>query len=629
MSRGGSDTTGSLISSNINASKYQIWTDVNGLYSTDPNLIDNAIIIKSISYDAAQEVSAMGAEILHPYCIRPCSQKNIPIEIKNTYNLNQGFTTIEESCNIPDNTIYCITNQENVTVFKIESLDMWNNYGFVYDIFSKFKYYNVDVNIINTSQFDITTTTNDTDMNKLNLLKTELEKQYNVNIVYNCDLVSIVGENIKKYKNLNMIMNTVIKFDIKLTSYSSNDMTLSFVINNKDSKNLVKSLHDVIFPYYSFSCEEEAWWKKFLEFDGPDSCKYLYNLDIVGDKINNLKNMKSIDNIYYALKANNNSDIIKFIYKMGLGFETVTLDEIFHIKKSLGIENKNLKILYTPNFSKIEDYKFVFDNFDNNVKVIVDNISIILDFPQVFKNKEIGLRLDLDYGYGHHNKVITQGQDSKFGMTPEDVIDNLNLFQDYNIKIVGFHSHMGSGINDFNHWVNNLNLIIKVYNLIPSWQNKIEWMDIGGGFGINGIIDFDELDKQITNIKKSIDKEIKIFIEPGRYIVAESGIIWGKVTQTKFKNNTKFIGTNIGMTDLIRPALYSAIHPIFFKEKEENEIATIVGPICESGDVLVKNLKVPKNIKANDSVVILNTGAYGIVMASSYNNRNLPEQEII
>tara|TARA_B100001093_G_C26686659_1_gene952957 strand:- start:141 stop:1160 length:1020 start_codon:yes stop_codon:yes gene_type:complete len=338
--------------------------------------------------------------------------------------------------------------------------------------------------------------------------------------------------------------------------------------------------------------------------------------------------MKSIDNIYYAVKANNNSDIIRFIHKMGLGFETVTLDEIFHIKESLKIENKYLNILYTPNFSNIDDYNFVFKNFDNCVKVIVDNISVIIDFPEVFRDKEIGLRLDLDYGYGHHNKVITQGQDSKFGMTPQDVIDNLKLFEDYNIKIIGFHSHMGSGINDFNHWVNNLNLIINVYNKIPKSQNKIEWIDIGGGFGINGIIDFKELDKQIINIKKTFDKNIKIFIEPGRYIVAESGIIWGKVTQTKFKNNTKFIGTNIGMTDLIRPALYSAIHPIFFKEKMDTEIATIVGPICESGDVLIKNLNVPTNIKPNDSIIILNTGAYGIVMASSYNNRELPEQLI-
>ena len=84
------------------------------------------------------------------------------------------------------------------------------------------------------------------------------------------------------------------------------------------------------------------------------------------------------------------------------------------------------------------------------------------------------------------------------------------------------------------------------------------------------------------------------------------------------------------MTDLIRPALYSAIHPVYFKDQEgENELATIVGPICESGDVLIKNLEVSKNIKVNDSIVVTNTGAYGIVMASKYNNRDLPSENLV
>ena len=82
------------------------------------------------------------------------------------------------------------------------------------------------------------------------------------------------------------------------------------------------------------------------------------------------------------------------------------------------------------------------------------------------------------------------------------------------------------------------------------------------------------------------------------------------------------------MTDLIRPALYSAIHPIYFKDNNEEELVTVVGPICESGDVLIKNLTVNNNIQLNDSLVVTNTGAYGFVMASKYNNRELPEQII-
>ena len=355
---------------------------------------------------------------------------------------------------------------------------------------------------------------------------------------------------------------------------------------------------------------------------------------MVNNKIKDLKNMSSIDKIYYAMKANNNIDIIKNIINQQLGFETVSIDEIQHldnITNDLELDKK-IDILYTPNFARVEDYLAIFSISKSkkfNIKVILDNLDVIKEYPEVFKDKDIALRLDLDYGFGHCNKVITQGQDSKFGIMPDDIINNFKLLDDLNISITGLHSHMGSGISNYKHWVNNLNLIISIYKRIPDSINKIEWFDIGGGFGIDNVIDFNSLDKEISMIKKDLTN-IKIFIEPGRFIVAEAGIIWGKVTQTKFKNNTKFIGTNIGMTDLLRPALYSAIHPTYFKEStEEKELATIVGPICESGDILVKNLLVNKSLKINDTIIISNTGAYGIVMASSYNNRKLPKQIIM
>ena len=158
--------------------------------------------------------------------------------------------------------------------------------------------------------------------------------------------------------------------------------------------------------------------------------------------------------------------------------------------------------------------------------------------------------------------------------------------------------------------------------LVSVWN---EWNDARNE-NIDNVINFKQLNIELGKLKLN---NIKLFIEPGRFIVAESGIIWGKVNQIKYKNNTKFIGTNVGMTDIIRPALYSAIHPIFFKDSDNNELATVVGPICESGDVLIKNINVSKDIQIGDSLIVTNTGAYGFVMASQYNNRCLPVEIII
>jgi len=244
LGRGGSDTTGSIIAAALNASLYEIWTDVNGIYSSDPRKVTNTFINEIVNYDAAQEVAAMGAKVIHPYCILPCAIKSIPIQIKNTFNPDGQSTII---CDKLINSVYGITLQDNVKVFKVTSLNMWNNYGFVYDIFSTFKNSNVDINIINTSQFNITTTTEESDIAKLESIKYILEGKYQVELNYNNSIVSVVGDNIRLIDNIGQIFKLTRDFNIITTSYSSNNMSLSFVIETKDSIKLAQLLHDTVY----------------------------------------------------------------------------------------------------------------------------------------------------------------------------------------------------------------------------------------------------------------------------------------------------------------------------------------------------------------------------------------------
>lgn len=244
LGRGGSDTSGSIIAAALNAKLYEIWTDVNGIYSSDPRKVSNTFINKIVHYDAAQELAAMGAKIIHPYCILPCAEKSIPIHIKNTFNPNALSTVI---CNTLNNTVYGVTIQDNVKVFKVTSLNMWNNYGFVYDIFATFKEFNVDVNIINTSQFNITTTTEESDIVKLEEIKKILEKKYHVELKFNNSIVSVVGDNIRLIDNIGVIFKLTKEFNIITTSYSSNNMSLSFVIDTINCIKLAQLLHDTVY----------------------------------------------------------------------------------------------------------------------------------------------------------------------------------------------------------------------------------------------------------------------------------------------------------------------------------------------------------------------------------------------
>ena len=628
LGRGGSDTSASLLASSLNADKLEIWTDVNGIYTADPNLINNAKIINNIGYEQAQELAAMGAKVMHPYSIIPCQKKNIPIFIKNTYNSSSVNNTIIYKNELINNKLYAITNQNNVTIFNIISPNMWNNYGFVYDIFSIFSDNSVDINIITTSQFMISATTDDNNLNKLERIKNKLEEKYEVTLQKNCSIVSIVGDEIKIQPYLPEAIQISKKYkDIYMIHYSANNLSLSFVIDTLNAESLLKELHKKLIgneePNNDNKFIKTKWWynkiDKISDLMKNYSSLYLYDLNNIEQKINILKKINKIDKIFYAMKANHHQNIIKKMAENNLGFECVSLQEVQYLREKLNINNS---ILFTPNFCSINEYITAM-KYDNLI-VIVDNLEVIKENINVFKNKEIAIRIDLNNGEGHHSNVITEGKKAKFGCPYHQIINDLDLFLENNVKIIGLHSHRGSGINNYKNWITTTKKLLD----IAKYFNNIEWIDLGGGFGVDdeNPIDFVKLNDELNNIKT----DIKIFIEPGRYLVSEGGILLSKVNQIKKKENFSYLGLDTGMNSLIRPSLYGAYHKIHNITKineERSRIYNIVGPICETGDIIGSNRLLPIS-EINDIILIENTGAYGYVMSSNYNMRS-PAEEII
>jgi len=246
LSRGGSDTTASLIAAGIKAIRLEIWTDVDGLFSCDPNIIKNAKLIKETNYKICQSISALGAKVLHPYCIKPCKEKNIPIYIKNSKNPNNNkYTLINNKYNNKynnkdnnNNNIF-LTKRENIHLLDIRSLDMWNNYGILNDIFSKFTLYEVDVDIIVTSPFNISCTIND-NKNINNLINNLIN--YKVKYIENLNIISIITNNIINID----ITNIIIKYnnDIHIINYSSDKLSLSYVVNSNIANDFLQELHN-------------------------------------------------------------------------------------------------------------------------------------------------------------------------------------------------------------------------------------------------------------------------------------------------------------------------------------------------------------------------------------------------
>lgn len=367
---------------------------------------------------------------------------------------------------------------------------------------------------------------------------------------------------------------------------------------------------------------------------------YVYDKDILINRCNDMINFKNklqdklnINiSIHYSIKANENLTLLKIIRECGLKVDSMSELEL-HLATLAGFTNN--EILYVCNNISKEEMKKV---YDSDVLICLDSISQVETWGKNFPNTSIMVRINTGVlGVGHSDKVITSGKETKFGISPLDINSLFDITKKYNLNIIGVHEHLGSLFLD-DKIDNYLNGIKSFLDVVEKYFKDIEIIDLGGGFGVaykedesNLNLDLlcDKLSNLISNYTKNLKNIKEIKFEPGRYIVCESGKLYGTITSVK-KFNNYYIGTDIGMNDLIRPAMYDAYHKIeVFPKRNTNLInANFCGNICESTDVLGKNrtINIPE---INDNVVIYNAGAYGYSMSSNYTGRLRPAEILL
>jgi diaminopimelate decarboxylase/aspartate kinase len=198
-------------------------------------------------------------------------------------------------------------------------------------------------------------------------------------------------------------------------------------------------------------------------------------------------------------------------------------------------------------------------------------------------------------------------------------------------RIVGFHAHTGSGVLNADAWLDTGKQLLKLLERFP----EVRYVDVGGGLGVpeksgQAGLDLRALDAVLKEVKQGCGDR-QLWLEPGRFVVAQAGVLLARVTQTKGKGDVQYVGVATGMNSLIRPALYGAYHDIVNLSrlgKPATELVTVVGPICETGDRLGSDRLLPP-AKENDVLLIANAGAYGYAMSSRYNLREPAEEVLI
>lgn len=651
LGRGGSDTTAGLLAGKLQALSCEIWTDVPGIYTANPHQLPHARLLKKLNYDEAQEIASMGAKVLHPNCIPPVRRANIPMSVKYTQLPEHSGTLITKDIDETAPLIKSIQVKHSILLISIDTLNMWQQVGFLADVFVVFKNHGFSVDLLSSSEFNVTLSLDNNaklhDRPAINALINDLNQFGRAKLIEPCSAVSMVGHHIRTVlPQLGPALEVFEAKQVYLMSLASNDLNLTFVVDESQADKLCQKLHHLLIEsnpqifYYSKSWQEEFgkpaarpthWWEterdRLLSASLTHSPCYVYHSPTQAQRAQQLLSLTAVDKLFYAIKANPFPSILKTLEKEGIGFECVSIQEL-DLVLELFPEISKERILFTPNFAPKKEYEYA---LKVGCYVTIDSLYPLEYWPELFKNRDVIMRIDPGTGAGHHKHVSTGGNESKFGITQNDIPQILSLTQKHNIKVIGLHAHSGSGILSTDLWQQTALMLASLTDQFPDVRS----INVGGGFGIvekpgQLPLDFAALDASLLAVKSRYP-QLQLWLEPGRFFVAESGVILAKVTQCKEKGKVKFIGIETGMNSLIRPSLYGAYHEIVNLTRlheEKAAFAHIVGPICESGDTLGYDRLLPTTFEG-DVLLIANTGAYGHCMSSNYNLRPAAEEIVL
>lgn len=372
----------------------------------------------------------------------------------------------------------------------------------------------------------------------------------------------------------------------------------------------------------------DPWWRHqrdaLLALAASQTPRYVYALGALRAHADALRRAVPADRMFYAVKANDHPDVVRTLANEGLGMECVSRGEVEHVR-ALGVAPD--RILYTPNFAPRDEVAWA---LTQGVRVTLDNASTLDAWPDVWRGHDVFVRVDPGTGRGHHAHVRTAGTGSKFGVAAADLPALADRAAALGVRVVGLHAHVGSGVDETDVWAETARtLAAHADALFPD----VTVLDVGGGLPVptGGAAPFDlaAAGAALAAVRAEPPR-FEVWVEPGRFLVAEAGVLLACVTQVKHKGDVRYVGLDAGMNTLVRPALYGAYHEVVnLTRLDAPEVgpAEIVGPICETGDAFAHARPFPE-AHEGDIVLIATTGAYGAVMASRYNRRP-PADEVV
>ncbi len=353
---------------------------------------------------------------------------------------------------------------------------------------------------------------------------------------------------------------------------------------------------------------------------------YVYDFDHITKQYNELKSAfkarKSL--LAYAVKANSNLSVIKHLATLGAGADCVSIGEV---KRALKVGISAYKIIFSGVGKSDSEIKQALElgilmiNVEsdaelNRVEIIAKELDVVA---------RISIRVNPNIDPKTHPYISTGLHENKFGV---DIDTAKRMYikckNSQYLEPIGIHLHIGSQLTKLEPIKEAVKIVADLVRNLQAIKIELSFFDVGGGLGIvyedEKLIDTNEYAQSILESLFGLD--ITIVCEPGRFLVGNSGVFVSKILYEKINGNKRFVVVNGAMNDLIRPSLYNAYHKIeVLNDNKEFSKATLVGPVCESGDFFAKDINLPQT-QHNDLVAIYSAGAYCFTMSSNYNTRS-------
>ncbi|HET7300475.1 MAG TPA: aspartate kinase, partial [Oleiagrimonas sp.] len=348
LGRGGSDTSAAYFGALLRADRVETWTDVAGMFSANPRQVPGARLLKRLDYEEAQEIASTGAKVLHPRCLSPLREPRVPLSIKDTNRPELEGTVIgpREKDSAPS--VKAISTRKGITLVSMESVGMWQQVGFLSDVFDAFKHHGLSVDLIGSAETNVTVSLDPTenllDSDAVAALAADLAKVCRVKVIAPCAAVTLVGRGMRAMLHqLSSVLAEFGQMRVHLISQSSNNLNLTFVVDEGVVDDIVPHLHELLVRSGSLRGDDAelfgsswqvlygsgeapaipAWWRdeamraRLIELATERTPRYVYHLPTVRERARRLNALQSVDRRWYAVKANTHPAIMQAVADEG------------------------------------------------------------------------------------------------------------------------------------------------------------------------------------------------------------------------------------------------------------------------------------------------------------------------